>query len=215
MRRVSYDKFLPEVLPYVHDCPELVAINAIRNACIEFCELAHYLRETTELEDIEAGEAEYVIGCTPGFAIVVALSVAVEDQTLHAASADQLTARFGANWRERSGTPLFFTQETPNTIILSPTPDKTIAEAWSATLAVKPSRDSREVAESLLEHWVEVISFGARARIQETPNQPFSDAASASVYRTWFKAGCNRARAQVQRGLGRASLRVRPCTFGV
>ena len=45
MTAVSYEVFLPEVMPYVHDVPEIVAVQAIRNACIEFCEKTHYLQE--------------------------------------------------------------------------------------------------------------------------------------------------------------------------
>ena len=43
MTAVSYEVFLPEVMPYVHDVPEIVAVQAIRNACIEFCEETQYL----------------------------------------------------------------------------------------------------------------------------------------------------------------------------
>ena len=42
---VSYDLFMPEIIPYLPDVPELVVTQAIRNAAIEFCLKTRYLQE--------------------------------------------------------------------------------------------------------------------------------------------------------------------------
>lgn len=215
MRRVSYEAFFPDVLPYVPDCPDLTALAAIRDACIEFCERSHYLRETLERDDIEAGEAEYTLACTPGYTVIMALSVTYKQTTLLNTTSEFLESRYGSNWRERAGTPRYFVQERPDTIILTPIPDEDVTEGWYATVAIKPSHDSSLIDERVLEHWHDAIGMGARARIHAIPNQPFFDQASADKFQSWFAAKCNEARIQTRQGIGRAPLRVKFKPFGV
>ena len=61
MTAVSYEVFLPEVMPYVHDVPEIVAVQAIRNACIEFCEETHYLQENLDPITGQENVGEYYL----------------------------------------------------------------------------------------------------------------------------------------------------------
>lgn len=215
MRWVSYEEFFPDVLPYVPDCPDLTAFAAIRDACIEFCERSHYLRQTLERDDIEAGEAEYTLVCTPGYTVIMALSAVYKKTTLLNTTPEFLENRFGSTWREREGTPKYFLQQRPSSIILTPIPDEDVFEGWYATVAVKPSHDSTRVDARVLENWHDAIGFGARARIHAIPNQPFTDPGAADKFQSWFAAKCNEARAQMRQGVGRAPLRVKFKPFGV
>lgn len=215
MSRVRYEEFFPDVLPYVPDCPDTVAAAAIRDTCIEFCEMSLWLRETLERDDIEAGEAEYPLASPNGCSIVMALSAVYRGKTILPTTPEFLEGLYGANWWEREGTPIYFIQQRPEAIRFTPIPDEDVTEGWYATVAVKPKHDSTVVAKSLLEHWHEAIGFGARARIHEIPNQPFSNEAAAQRLRAWFVAKCNEARAQTRQGVGRAPLRVKFKPFGV
>lgn len=215
MRRVGYEEFFPDVLPYVPDCPDITALAAIRDACVEFCDRSHYLQETLERDDIEAGEAEYTLACTPGYTVVMALNAVYKKKTLLNTTHEFLSGMFGSNWREREGEPRYFLQEKPGSIIFSPTPDEDVSEGWYATVVLKPSRDSKLIDERVLENWHEAIGFGARARIHAIPNQPFFDQISADKFRSWFIAKCNEARIQTRQGVGRAPLRVKFKPFGV
>lgn len=215
MRMVSYDDFLNEVLPYVIDCPDTVAVNAIKNACIEFCELSHWLRHTTEPMDVEAGESEYKLGCGQNMTVEMVLSATYGRRPLKAMTPDQLASRYGADWRRLEGEPRGFVQVAPDTVILTPTPNKTVESVWVAELCLKPTRKSTHVSASIHEHWAEIIGFGARARLYETPNQPYSDPAEGLRYRARFRAACREVRTKTHAGVGRAELRARMRTFGV
>ena len=70
MSEVSYDNFLVEVLPYVRDIPEVVALQAIKNAAIEFCQETRYIQDNLDAMagitkigtyDLEANEGTYKI----------------------------------------------------------------------------------------------------------------------------------------------------------
>lgn len=213
--RVPYKVFLQEVLPYVPDCPELVAISAIRDACIEFCEKSHFLRAKLECDDIEAGEAEYPLPRCEGYDIIMVLAAWYKGRTLHVTTIDQLNARYGTDWRGYRGAPVYFVQDRPDTIIFSPTPDKSEEKAWFVEVALKPTRDSTGVDMRVYERFADVIGYGARAKIHEIPNQPYSDPQAAIRFRTWFDSGCTNARIMTNKGVGRAGHRVRPRMFGV
>lgn len=215
MSQVEYRSFFPDVLPYVPDCPDLTALAAIRDTCIEFCETSLWLRTTLDRDDIEAGEAEYYLIPRSGYVPVMALSVVYREKTILPTTVEWLDGHYGTNWREHRGEPRYFIQNRPETIRFAPIPDKSVKNGWYATVAVKPRSSSDRVSKSLLEHWHEAIGFGARARIHEIPNQPFSDPVAAQRFRAWFVAKCNEARAQTRQGVGRAPLRVRPRPFGV
>ena len=63
---VSYDEFLPKVLQYVPDASEFIAIDAIRNACIEFCERTYIWQYIVPPMNIVNGQANYVINTPDG-----------------------------------------------------------------------------------------------------------------------------------------------------
>jgi hypothetical protein len=211
---VSYERFLPEVLPYVRDCPDVAALNAIRNSCIEFCEKSYYLRHDCDDIDVIAGQSEYDLDMPSGYVVAGILAVRCYDRDLVAQSEDQLIATLGQNWQTYEGaSPVFFTQLRPESIFVAPMPDKDEDSALKVSVALAPSRVSERIDSVIFEKWAEVIGFGARARLHDTPYQPYSDEAAAARFRAWFNSGCTKARLSRQKGLGRASLAVRMRKF--
>lgn len=214
MTQVTYDQFLTEVLPYVRDCPEFAAVHAVRNACIEFCELSHYLRYDCEPGDVVKGQGEYDVVPPSGYVVAALLGASVFGRTLADSTPDQLASRFGHDWQSHTSTsPMFFTQTRPETVLIVPRPHKAEQATLNVSIAIAPSRASTQVDSVIFEKWAEVIGFGARARLHETPQQPYHDEAGAVKYRAWFIAGCNKARIEAKKGLGRASLSVRMRPF--
>ena len=58
---VSYEEFLPRVLQYVPDASEFIAVDAIRQACIEFCERTYIWQYEAPAITVVNGQAQYVI----------------------------------------------------------------------------------------------------------------------------------------------------------
>ena len=177
MTTVPYENFLPEVLPFVHNCPQDYAVNAIKNACIDFCNQTHWLQYTTDpmlvLANVTNYDLDYETGVLPIRLITLQLNGMNVPGTL------------GSDY----------------TITLGVTPSTQMANALVATLALAPARSSTAIDVSVYERWLEVIAQGARGRLYDVPAQPFTDPQRATLAKGFFKSGIADARAEVQRGL--------------
>lgn len=210
MSEVSYDQFLPEVLQFVKDVPEFVAINAIRNSCIEFCQETRYIQQhldpmagiaKTGTYDLEANDGTYKIAdimeCWYG------------EQFLVPKSIEQLTQIYRTtNWNTLDGNPYYYYRPSSQEIRLVPYPKVTEADKIRVLAALKPSRASTTVQEEIFERFLEDIACGARARLYNTPNQPYYDARAALEYTKRFNDVMAAVRTQVNKGLTRASVQI-------
>lgn len=212
MSMVPYEAFLPEVLPYVRDCPEFVAINAIRNACIEFCGQSLIVREVLPSIEIVAGQAEYALDIPLGSSVKSIIAAGIGLMKLHPNAEEQIALIFGSDWRTREGPVQFVMQDEPDTIRLVMVPTDAYDEPLNLTVALQPMRSSKTVQKIVYERWAETIGFGARARLHDTPGQPYADMEAASKYRRWFETGIGKAKIEANRALGRTNLVVRPPT---
>ena len=208
-----YEAFLTEVQPYVPDCPEIVAVNAIRNACIEFCEKSLfwlYVHDpVTTLDNISTYELEL-----PDYTTSVAILDAwYDNMPLIPQGEDELRRILPLNWPALYGTPKYLTQQTPNEVILVPYPLIGLSEALTMTVALKPTRDSVDIDDAIYENWAEGIGYGARARIHSLPGQSFSDPVAAAKYSAMFNTAIGKATVARNRGLARTVQRVRPPRF--
>jgi hypothetical protein len=208
---VTYDSFYPEVMLYYPGIPELVLENAIRNACIEFCERTDWLLYTPIPQQLTALENEYdlTLDLPVGAEVARVQSMWANQLPLTPKDEEDLRRIYGLDWRNQSGTPAFYTQYTTDTAILCPFPTQTVVAALGMTLVVRPRQDSTSVDPSLLNRWREVIGAGARARLAQIPGQAYESAKGADRMTMKFEAGVMEGIRMRNRGLTRSTLRVR------
>jgi hypothetical protein len=210
MTAVSYEVFLPEVLPYVHDVPEVVAVQAIRNACIEFCEETHYLQENLDpitglinigLYDLDANDSNYKV--------VEIMQAYYGDQLLIPKSQEQLNQIYRtSNWENLSGNPYYYFRTRASEIRLVTKPIVTEANKLNVKAAIAPKRASTTVDDELFERFLEYISYGARARLYNTPNQPYYDPKTSMEYTKRFYDAIGEVRTRVYKGLTRTAVNI-------
>jgi hypothetical protein len=210
MTAVSYEVFLPEVLPYVHDVPEVVAVQAIRNACIEFCEETHYLQENLDpitglinigLYDLDANDSNYKV--------VEIMQAYYGDQLLIPKSQEQLNQIYRtSNWENLNGNPYYYFRTRASEIRLVTKPIVTEANKLNVKAAIAPKRASTTVDDELFERFLEYISYGARARLYNTPNQPYYDPKTSMEYTKRFYDAIGEVRTRVYKGLTRTSVNI-------
>lgn len=212
MSYVSYDIFYPEVMPYFPGIPEPLAFNAVRNACIEFCDRTDWLVYTPVLQDVIQNQAEYDLTLdVPNDTTVARVQSAwYVDLPLVPRSDDDLRRIYNLNWRDQTGRPAYYTQYEPTTMILCPVPDQNASQSLAVTLILRPTRDSTTVDDRLHERWVEVIAYGARMRLHEAAGHAYENPTLAEKYRALFKNGIDQAIAERTRGMTRSTMRVRP-----
>lgn len=205
-----YTKFLPEVMPYVHDCPEFVAVNAIRNACIEFCDKTLYLQYTHDPITLCPGQATYDLDLPEDTISARIMDGWFDNLPLTPKSEDELKRIFPMDWRQMEGRPQWVTQQDPTEVIVVPSPFYKSVDGLRLIVALRPTRDSLTIDDAIYDRYAEAIAFGAKARLYDTPGQPYSDASQAVKFRSWFEAAIGEAKIERNRGLTRSGLRVRP-----
>ena len=210
MTAVSYEVFLPEVMPYVHDVPEIVAVQAIRNACIQFCEETHYLQENLDPITGQENVGEYDLDANDSnYKVVEIMQAYYGDQLLIPKAQEELNQIYRtSNWEDLKGNPYYYFRPRASVVRLVTKPTITEQSKLKVKAAIAPKRSSTTVDEELFERFLEYIAHGARARLYNTPNQPYYDPKTAMEYTKRFNDEMAEVRTRVYKGLTRAAARI-------
>jgi hypothetical protein len=209
MSEVAYDLFLPEVMQFVKDVPEVVAVNAIRNSCIEFCQETRYIQENLDPMAGISGLSVYDLEPDGNYKIADIIEAWYGDAFLVPRSIEQLTQIYRTtNWNTLGGNPYYYFRPSSQEVQLVPYPQVTEANKIKLRVALKPSRSSTTVREEIYERFLEDIAYGARARLYNTPNQPYYDLKTSLEYLKRFNDVMADVRTQVNKGLTRASVSI-------
>lgn len=209
MSNVSYEVFLPHILPHVDNVLDDQAVIAARNACIDFCRETLFLQCDMDPITVMAGANTYCVD-VPRYNILGQLmGIYYLSRKLERRSQYELEKMFSMNWQSLQGTPQAYTQFNPNEITLALCPSETVQNALTGRISYMPLRDSTVVDSQLYERFLEDIVAGTLAHLMATPNQPYSDPAAAKMYETRFRVAKQTARAYVTGGMNHAPMRVR------
>ena len=209
MSEVAYDLFLPEVMQFVKDVPEVVAVNAIRNSCIEFCQETLYIQENLDSMAGISGVGVYDLEPDGDYKIADIIEAWYGDAFLVPRSIEQLTRIYRTtNWNTLAGNPYYYFRPSSQEVHLVPYPQVTQANKIKLRVALKPSRSSTTIREEIYERFLEDIAYGARARLYNTPNQPYYDLKTSLEYLKRFNDVMADVRTQVNKGLTRASVAI-------
>ena len=210
MTTVSYEAFLPEVMPYVQDVPEVVAVQAIRNACIQFCEETHYLQENLDPITGQENVGDYDLDANDSnYKVVEIMQAYYGDQLLIPKAQEELNQIYRtSNWEDLKGNPYYYFRPRASVVRLVTKPVITEQNKLKVKAAIAPKRSSTTVDEEIFERFLEYIAHGARARLYNTPNQPYYDPKTAMEYTKRFNDEMAEVRTRVYKGLTRAAARI-------
>lgn len=209
MSEVAYTQFLREIIPYVRDVPEIVVVQAVRNATIQFCERTRVLQTNLDPMDVNARVSVYDFQPDIGYKVVDIMEAWYGDQLLIPKAVEELTRIYRtSNWNDLDGNPYYYFRSRTQEITLVPSPRTDETAKLKLRVAVTPSRDSDTVDGEIYERYYEFISLGARARLFDTANQPYYDPKAAQVYLKRFSDAMNDVRTRVAKGLTRASVQI-------
>ena len=205
---VPFEEFLPEVMQFCPDVPEHIAVNAIRNTCIDFCTRTYYWQINVPTISVVQGQANYAIQTPADTKLVGIISAYYDTNLLIPQPPDTLASiyRMG-NWQEVQGSPQYYTQIIKPEIVLVPYPYEDRADVLNVRVAIAPLRDSTEVTSELYENFLDVIANGARSVLYGTPGQPYFDRQSSKDCERVYRAGVSDTRIAMNKGLTRTSNR--------
>jgi hypothetical protein len=211
---VSYEDFFSWVLPEVAGCPEITAIQAIRDTVIDFCEKSLIHVVDHDPVKVIAKQSDYELD-TPilGHRIIKVMQAYYQGTMLEPVSPDDVTDPSVYNqkiggYTASYSTPRGFMQKSWDTISLIPIPDQTVNSAVTMRVALAPLRTSTTCENFLLEQYAETIAFGAVAKLQLSAGKPYSNDKAATINNARYMVGLNVARQRGVRGFNRSTLSV-------
>lgn len=207
---VAYTAFLPEITHLVPGAPEPTIINAIRNACIDFCAQTSVWATTRAAVAVVDTDFPYTLVSPSDSLVSLVLYVGVDGRPILPITLDELDSKV-YQWRDHTGYVARYYQETPETLGLYQLPNASVNMVIRAAYA--PTRDSTTVAEYVYQGWREDIAWGALAKLMTMPDTAWENAALAAEYAGKFAFSVKQAVNSVNKSFTRADLRVQMRPF--
>lgn len=209
-----WSSFYDEVLSELPKCSPALADIAIKRAAIEFCEKSTYHR-ADDVQDIVALQADYTAAPLVGESGMViphmVLGVYVAGKEIHPRSALDLTRMMPGGWEEVSGEAFAYLQDAPDHVRIVRIPNVGATGALKLRVAYKPDfATATGLHTSVFREHSEAIAKGAKARLMQQSNKPWTNPGQAGVYRSEFLDDCASAKLQAAKGFGRRPLRSQP-----
>lgn len=208
MATVTYESFLPEVMLSADQVPQMIALNAIRNTCIDFCIDSSFWQATQTAVLLSSSDFPYTHVPPAGANVSRVLSVVVEGSPfpIPPTNIDELDAKV-PEWRTKTGTPVAYFQTGANDIVLFPLPNKPMNVTFRVAYA--PTRTSTAVVDTVYEYFQEDIVAGALSRLFAIPNKPWTNPNLVGINADRFAQAKRQAAIDASRSFNRGPLSVR------
>jgi hypothetical protein len=180
--RVPLNQFMPFVMAGCMACPESIAIAAIRQACITFCQRSGWLRRTVKI-DQQSKVTAYPIWSDQDEQIVRINRVCVNDQC-YSGQRNRCDFKYGA----------YRFTISDGLLIVAPVPQQDKENAIEVHFCATPTHSTCEVDATLYHDWSNAIEDGTLAKLYALPNYAFSDVRLAQIKNQQFNEHINRAR---------------------
>lgn len=206
------EAFFPSLMPRVAGCPEPVALQALRDAAMEFCDMTCIVVAVTEPQPTFLGQSRYTLALPTGTQVTRLLRAWMGKRELGVAQRAAQPLAAHENTSDATGTPSIVAMTAADTVNLLPAPDIPSIAPLAVQVALRPTPDATALADDLYMFWRDAVVGGALARIASTPGRPYSDANQAALGASMFNAGLSAARREFHRSRSAAPLvaRMRP-----
>lgn len=196
----NFTDWYDEVLPHVPGCLQALALNAIRNSAIKFCERSLVWIDIPTPVDITNGVSSYAYVPPDANTLVVQAVQAWGDGVKLVPKSPGELAVLYSDWRNVTGLPEFFTQDDERNLILVPQPIATVSLGLALRNAIKPTRASTTIDDRILEEYLEPIKEGALAEIMGSPGKPYTSGEGANYHAALFEKGIQAAAVRALKG---------------
>lgn len=184
---MEYTKLLPFVLPMVRNVPKASAVNALRDAAIEFCASTGVWQEDLDPVIILAGSTSGDMDAPTGAVIHRVVSVVGQDGYALTTGAYSTTRQ---------------------TLTLIDAPKENITVNVRAVL--KPSATGTKINDDIAEEFGSDIAHGAIARLKAQSGAEWFDAQGSAVSAEVFKSGVAKAKKDILLGMsGKVSINIK------
>lgn len=200
------EQLLAKVMPHVNGCAVDLAVDAIRDGAIEFCQRTEaWVYDHADI-DIVANTADYDLSPPSDTKVEKVLWgwYKPNGRRMYWKGQDNL-ARIYRDWRTQTSTePTYITDLDldANMIKLVPIPTVAASPGVGVLVVLKPTRTSAGMDSKLVDEYLETIAEGALYRLFMHAAR-YGDGRKAGAFMELFRRHTNVIYNRVQRGLGR------------
>ena len=194
---IAITDFLPRLLPHVTGCSDPMAIQALVDSAISFCEDSLVIRQRLDPQRTRMGGVEFDIDAPTDQAVSRIMKVWVQGREIRAIPSDMVNDAMPLMGQPTA----FYTLQDSGTTtaMLHPVPDAVYTLA--VEVALRPTRNATRFNDDLFNTWMEHVVTGAMARLMSTQDQPFTNLALGQ--NAFAKALYMSRRARVEGSYGR------------
>lgn len=190
---IEYSTLVPECLPDVVGCPDLLIERALRDAAIELATRGHIWMVEQYPEAFSVGQEDMYLDLPTKTRLVSVLSVKYGDYQLEPYNPLDLD-QYSIDWRTATGSPRAYIVLTEKTLKPIPIPDTASDTKFYVTFAVAPTRESTGLPDELMNRWHAALVAGALSRLMTMRRVVWSDPTTAGIHRAFFERGVSEAK---------------------
>lgn len=196
-------------MPLVTGCPEPLAITAIRNASIDFCNTTLWWQDDYGPVPfgVHVAHHDFVPPYGVGVAQIMSARLVDRGYPLAITSIQEMDNRIW-NWRATTGEPRAIYQDRPGVVRTYPVPGGSDIYKVMFRLALTPLRDALEVTEDLYDCYLMEIASGALSILLSMENQPWANTAMAAGHGSAFRSALVAGATEATKSYGRQNQHV-------
>lgn len=205
MKPWSY--WLPDLLPHVPGCPQVLAEHELRRAAQAFFRQTMAWRVVETPRAVAAGTEEVsVVPADTNLDLVRVDAVWYDGQKLEPVAPETLEEQYNDDWQNFTGTPTKYLQVVPGVIRLYPVPLDSAVTGLKLRLIVTPGDTALGLPDDIAAEYRDEIHVGAKSRLMLYPGKSWSNPELAAVYGQAFTALANQATVAAARAFVQARL---------
>jgi hypothetical protein len=193
---------------------EPIALQAVRDICIDFCEQTLIWEETLDPITAIPNILTYDLDAPPGVQCMLIDSAWFEKDRMEVLYDDSAKARpemFNTQFQNADtnpGRPTALLQNADNTFTINRLPAERERGAFTVRGVFKPTRASSGVADIVFQDYAPAIGKGAVAYLMKMPFESFTNPALAQAFDVEYANAVHKAKIRANKNLGRANLQV-------
>lgn len=219
MGMANITEFLTHVITYVPGCSEPLALQQIRDVCIDFCSKTSIWQETLDSIDVAANTREYLVQPPLNSQILSIAGAWYKRRPIGILNADssqlvpeQLASGFAGEQTAPGEPNTVLYSLVDKSITVNPVPASDLTAAITLRVVLRPTRTATTVPDFLLTDYEYAIAQGAISRITRIPGQTFTDFATSALTEREYISARNQAMVRANKTFSRsqASIKMRP-----
>lgn len=183
-----FSDILPQLLPDVPGCPDITAINALRNAAIEYCRFTRSWTRTLAPVALVDNQSVYAMTAPVDARVAGVISAWVRGREVLPKTMSQV-AMLVPNWLVATAeVPNYFNSNTDTiTLQVFPTPLNALGAPLTLRVVLAPSLTAQNVDDGIANDHFEALLAGARARLMVVPQRAWTNLPLAKYYLDMFE----------------------------